>query len=86
MNRRTITMCKELADTIYEQGFLTFQQFYEHVISSYDSKYLKVLMTYSRFFDRLIKGNYYEWKLTISESGLRLGESQERGQRPRSCI
>lgn len=63
--------CRELASTIYEQGFLTFRQFYGYVASNFDDSYFDLLMTYSGLFDRLIKGNYHDYELAKQSDNFR---------------
>lgn len=53
-------MCKELGNCITEMGFTNFSAFYRYVCQNYDDKYFDILMSNSGFFDRIIRGVFYE--------------------------
>lgn len=53
---------KEISSIIINERFTNFTDFYEYMMLDYgdDSQYFEVIITYSGFFERLIKGNYHK--------------------------
>lgn len=59
-------ICKELCNAIVENGFMNFTDFYAYVLMNYeDSNYFEILKTYSGLFERLTKGNFQKWQMSI---------------------
>ena len=63
-----LKIIKELAQSIIDNGFTDFSNFYMFVQSNYeDSFYYEVVISYSGFFERLTKGNYLQQKASIEK-------------------
>lgn len=59
---------KELAQSIIDNGFTDFAQFYMYVLSNYeDSNYYDVIVSYSGFFERLTKGMFLQASSKIAK-------------------
>lgn len=66
-----IDMVKELANLIYSSNYTNFADFTFDVMTNYDNVYVELLVTYSGFLERIIKGQYHKAEMNkthISEA------------------
>lgn len=55
-----IEMVKELANLIYANNYTNFADFTMYVMTNYDNVYVELLVTYSGFLERIIKGQFHK--------------------------
>lgn len=60
-------MLDELEDLIYNNGFTNYAQFHKCVKENFSTEYRKLVRGNSGHFDRIIKGQYHEFKTRREE-------------------
>lgn len=56
------TIRRELSILISKKGFMNYLDFYNYVVTNFDTEYEEIVVSYSGHFERLTKGNFQKWR------------------------